>query len=219
MTKSAFAAHAQIRNVVLCSLLTVGLAACGAEGASSGSDTASASDSIPSLVAPNVGFIDRTSDTATGSNATSASASGSVASTASPGSASGASASGTAATSGSTGSSTSSGTSSSGTSTSGTTTVASSTKTTTKPSSGAATLDWTPPTENSDGSVLTNLAGYTVYYGTSPSSLTQSVKVTNPGLATYTMQNLPAGTWYFAVTSYSSAGVESARSGVVSTTI
>jgi len=76
-----------------------------------------------------------------------------------------------------------------------------------------------PPTENSDGSVLSNLAGYTVYYGTSPSSLTQSVKVSNPGLASYTMTNLPSGTWYFAVTSYSSAGVESARSGIVSTTI
>jgi hypothetical protein len=76
-----------------------------------------------------------------------------------------------------------------------------------------------PPTENSDGSVLTNLAGYTVYYGTEPGNLTQSVKVTNPGLATYTMTNLPSGTWYFTVTSYSSTGIESARSGVVSATI
>jgi hypothetical protein len=76
-----------------------------------------------------------------------------------------------------------------------------------------------PPTENSDGTVLTNLAGYTVYYGTSPSNLSQSVKITNPGLASYTMSNLPSGTWYFAVTSYSSAGIESTRSGVVSATI
>jgi hypothetical protein len=76
-----------------------------------------------------------------------------------------------------------------------------------------------PPTENTDGSVLTNLAGYTVYYGTSPGNLTQSVKVTNPGLTAYTMSNLPSGTWYFAVTSYSSAGIESSRSGIVSTTI
>jgi hypothetical protein len=80
-------------------------------------------------------------------------------------------------------------------------------------------LDWVPPTENSDGSTLTNLAGYTVYYGTSPTNLTQTVKVTNPGLAAYTLANLPAGTWYFAVTAYSSAGVESTRSGTVSTTI
>jgi hypothetical protein len=76
-----------------------------------------------------------------------------------------------------------------------------------------------PPTENSDGSVLTNLAGYTVYYGTSPDSLTQSVKVSNPGLSAYTVTNLPSGTWYFAVTSYSSAGVESTRTGTISTTI
>ncbi len=80
-------------------------------------------------------------------------------------------------------------------------------------------MDWMPPTENSDGSALTNLAGYTVYYGTSPSNLTQSVKVTNPGLTAYTVTNLSSGTWYFAVTSYSSAGIESTRTGTVSTTI
>jgi hypothetical protein len=90
-------------------------------------------------------------------------------------------------------------------------------KTTT--TSGVATLDWLPPTENSDGSVLTNLAGYTVYYGTSPGDLSQSVKVTNPGLTAYSVTNLPSGTWYFSVTSYSAAGVESARTGTVSTTI
>ncbi|MBV8803454.1 MAG: fibronectin type III domain-containing protein [Sinobacteraceae bacterium] len=84
---------------------------------------------------------------------------------------------------------------------------------------GSATLDWTPPTQNSDGTSLTNLAGYTVYYGTSPSNLNQSVKLTNPGLTAYTVSNLPPGTWYFAVASYSSDGAESTPSGVVSTTI
>ncbi len=84
---------------------------------------------------------------------------------------------------------------------------------------GTATLDWTPPTQNSDGSTLTNLAGYTVYYGTSPDQLNQSVKLTNPGLTAYTLSNLSPGKWYFAVTSYSSTGIESVRSGVISTTI
>ena len=84
---------------------------------------------------------------------------------------------------------------------------------------GVVTLDWLPPTENNDGSALTNLAGYTVYYGTSPESLTQSIKVTNPGLTAYSVTNLPSGTWYFAVTSYSSTGVESTRTGTISTTI
>jgi len=87
------------------------------------------------------------------------------------------------------------------------------------PSTGTVTLDWTPPTENSDGSILTNLAGYTVYYGSSPDKLTESVKVSNPGLTAYTMSNLASGTWYFAVSAYSSAGGESVRSGVISTQI
>jgi hypothetical protein len=76
-----------------------------------------------------------------------------------------------------------------------------------------------PPTENSDGTVLTDLAGYTVYYGTSPTNLTQTVKVTNPGLTAYTISNLTAGTWYFAVTAYSAAGAESVPTKTVSTTI
>jgi hypothetical protein len=86
-------------------------------------------------------------------------------------------------------------------------------------SSGTASLDWTPPTQNSDGSTLTNLAGYHLYYGTSADNLTQTVQISNPGLAAYTLANLPAGTWYFAVTSYSSAGIESARSAIVSVSL
>jgi hypothetical protein len=84
---------------------------------------------------------------------------------------------------------------------------------------GSTTIDWTPPTQNIDGTALTNLAGYTVYYGSSPNQLTHSVKLSNPGLTAYTVSNLPPGTWYFVVTSYSSSGIESLRSGVVSTTI
>lgn len=87
------------------------------------------------------------------------------------------------------------------------------------PTAGTATLDWVPPTQNSDGSSLTNLAGYYVYYGTSPENLTESVKVSNPGLSAFTVGNLTSGTWYFAVSAYTSSGVESARTNVISTTI
>jgi hypothetical protein len=82
-----------------------------------------------------------------------------------------------------------------------------------------AVLDWTPPTENSDGTVLTNLAGYKVHYGTSPTQLTQVINLTNPGLASYVVENLGAGKWYFAVTSYATTGEESSQSGVVSASI
>ena len=86
-------------------------------------------------------------------------------------------------------------------------------------STDAAELTWVPPTQNTDGSVLTNLAGYKIHYGTSASSLTQIVTITNPGLTAYTMSDLPAGNWYFAITAYSTAGDESPLSGVITTTL
>jgi hypothetical protein len=81
------------------------------------------------------------------------------------------------------------------------------------------TLDWTPPTQNGDGSVLTDLAGYKIHYGTSKDQLTQTANVTNPGLTSYVVDQLSAGTWYFNMTAYSNSGAESNASGVVSTTI
>ena len=83
----------------------------------------------------------------------------------------------------------------------------------------AVTIAWTPPTENTNGSTLTNLAGYHIYYGTSQSDLDKVVDVTNPGLATYVLSDLSSGTWYFALTSVNSAGVESVRSSVISTVV
>ena len=38
---------------------------------------------------------------------------------------------------------------------------------------GSATVNWTAPTTNTDGTPLTNLAAFRVYYGTSSTSLTQ----------------------------------------------
>lgn len=88
-----------------------------------------------------------------------------------------------------------------------------------KPSTGSATVQWTPPTENSDGSALTNLAGFRVKYGKSASALDQTADVENPGVASYVVENLTSGTWYFAVLAYTSGGVESGLSNVASKTI
>ena len=84
---------------------------------------------------------------------------------------------------------------------------------------GNITVDWTPPTQNSDGTLLTNLAGYRVHYGTSPERMTQSINVTNPGVTSYVVDNLGPGTWYFAVTSYTVGGTESVLSGVIGTQV
>ncbi len=77
---------------------------------------------------------------------------------------------------------------------------------------GSATLTWTPPTRNTDGSTLTNLAGYKVYWGRTQGSYTNSVTVNNPGLATYVIDQLTSGRWYFAVSAMAVGGAESAKS-------
>jgi hypothetical protein len=84
---------------------------------------------------------------------------------------------------------------------------------------GSATLDWVAPTENTNGTPLTNLAGYRIYYGTSATALTQTVQIANPNTVTYEVTNLSPGTWYFSVRSYTTANVESNASAVASKTI
>jgi Putative Ig domain len=91
----------------------------------------------------------------------------------------------------------------------------------TNPGSGSATVKWVAPTENSNGTALTNLAGFTVYYGTDASTLSQaqSVQVANPAALSYTVTGLASGTWYFAVASYTTSGQASTLSAVSSKTI
>jgi hypothetical protein len=84
------------------------------------------------------------------------------------------------------------------------------------PGSGSATLSWTPPTRNTNGTTLTNLAGYRIYYGTSPSTLTRTVTLNNAGLTRYVVGDLSAATWYFSIRAYTSSGSESANSNTVS---
>lgn len=86
-------------------------------------------------------------------------------------------------------------------------------------SNGAATLSWVPPSENTDGSALTDLAGYRIYYGTGPNALTEVVEVPTIGISDFVIDNLTAGTYYFSIRAYTTAGIESALSNIVSDTI
>lgn len=85
--------------------------------------------------------------------------------------------------------------------------------------SGAATLSWQAPTQNEDGTALTDLAGYQVRYGQDADDLSQVVSLDNPSLTRYVVENLSSGTWYFAVSAVNSAGITSDLSEVVSKTI
>ena len=86
-------------------------------------------------------------------------------------------------------------------------------------STDSVTLSWSAPTDNTNGTALTNLAGYNIYYGTNSTDLSQKVSLTTVGLLTYVVTNLNSGTWYFYITSVNTAGVESSPSAVVSASI
>ncbi len=82
-------------------------------------------------------------------------------------------------------------------------------------SPGSASLSWQPPLENDDGSVLVDLEGYRIYWGTMPGSYPNSVTILNPSISTYVVENLAAGTYRFVATSFNADGVESDYSNVV----
>jgi len=84
---------------------------------------------------------------------------------------------------------------------------------------GSSNVTWTAPTTNTDGSALTNLARFKVYYGTSSTSLTSSATVDDVTKRSATISSLSPGTWYFAVRAINTSGAESANSNVASKTV
>lgn len=82
-------------------------------------------------------------------------------------------------------------------------------------SADGVTLQWTLPTETMDGDPTTDLAGYSISYGTSPDVLYQTVRIDNPSIDRLVLDDLSAGTYYFGVKTFTSDGVESALSNIV----
>jgi plastocyanin len=87
------------------------------------------------------------------------------------------------------------------------------------PTTGSATLTWVAPTVNSDGTPLSDLAGYVIRYGTSSTTYSSNVRVTDPSLQTYTVQNLASGTYFFAVAAFDTSDNTSTNSNQVTKTI
>ncbi|MDH5734594.1 MAG: fibronectin type III domain-containing protein, partial [Gammaproteobacteria bacterium] len=85
-------------------------------------------------------------------------------------------------------------------------------------STGTVMLNWTPPTEYTDNSVMNDLAGYKIYYGTEPDQLNFFIDI-GANLSSYLIENdqrLQTGkVYYFGMTAYNNARIESAMSNIV----
>ena len=88
-----------------------------------------------------------------------------------------------------------------------------------KNTTGSVTLNWTSPTTNTDGTPLTNLDAYRVFYGQASRSYGKSVYVPAATTHSVVIEGLAAGTWYFAIKSINASGVASAYSGEVRVTL
>ncbi len=83
---------------------------------------------------------------------------------------------------------------------------------------GEAILTWYPPTTNTDGTTLTDLAGYKVYYGTTSGNYDTIIDAAN--VTSHTVTNLTTNvTYYFATTAYDTSANESGFSNEVFKTI
>jgi hypothetical protein len=91
--------------------------------------------------------------------------------------------------------------------------------TVTAPTTGSAILTWQPPTLNSDGTPLTDLTAFKVYWGTTQGSYSRSTTIANAAARTYTVSGLASGTWFFVVTALNAQGLESPYSNVWSKTV
>jgi len=92
---------------------------------------------------------------------------------------------------------------------------------TTNPGGGtpaAGMLLWDQPTSNTDGSPITDLTAYRVYYGTTPGSYIASINVGNVTSVSLSVlsSTVPApGIYYIAVTALDVTGNESAYSNEI----
>jgi hypothetical protein len=81
------------------------------------------------------------------------------------------------------------------------------------------TLSWVPPTQNVDGTTLTNLTGYKVFYGKASGQYPYSVSIGSPSITSAVIENLVPATWYFAIKAITASGTQSDFSKQISKTV
>jgi len=80
-------------------------------------------------------------------------------------------------------------------------------------------LSWAAPTKNADGTPVTDLVGYHIYYGPNSSELTTKIDVVGAASTTYVVVGLSSGTYYFSLVAYNSSGLDSGLSNIAYQTI
>jgi fibronectin type III domain protein len=81
-----------------------------------------------------------------------------------------------------------------------------------QPATRSVTLSWQAPTQNEDGTPLTDLTGFEVFYGQAPGQYTQTLPLPSAAMTSVTIEDLAPATWYFAVKAVNSAGTHSSFS-------
>ena len=78
-------------------------------------------------------------------------------------------------------------------------------------------LQWSMPSTRSDGISIaqSDLAGYRIYMGSTESTLQLISTIENPQTLTFTVSDLAAGSYYFAVSTYDKNGLESSLSNTI----
>ncbi len=80
---------------------------------------------------------------------------------------------------------------------------------------GSVALSWTKPSENTDGSALTNLGGYLIRYGTSIANLDRQLMIRSADSTGAEIGELAPGNWYFKIASITDAEVRGPFSAIV----
>ncbi len=74
---------------------------------------------------------------------------------------------------------------------------------------GEIELAWNAPTHNVDGSLLTDLAGYKLYFGRTGGTLTETREINDSSATSHVIEGLAAGDWRFTITAVNGTGQES----------
>ncbi len=89
--------------------------------------------------------------------------------------------------------------------------------TTSGSTTGIMTLQWTAPVTRTDGTPLSlsEIAGYRVYYGTSPGNYPNYIDINDGSLQSATLKGVPVGTYYVAMSTLDTSGLASNYSAAI----